>query len=111
MDTTHATLIRQNEIIIDLLARQAIGVRRIYQIVVRGKRDPDAYVRSYNSLDGTLSVTDAAKIATVSQPTMTAVLQGWEAEGIVYNAGTAHKPAYKSLVRIPEGGPRAEEDD
>jgi hypothetical protein len=95
-------LIKQNEAIIALLARSVIGAETIYQAVVRGKKNPAAYVRAYNALDGTIGVTDAAKVAGVSQPAMTPVLKDWEARGIVYNAGDFRRPLYRRLLALSE---------
>lgn len=93
---------KQVDVLISLLARRDPGVEKITEVVTRGKRNPLAYIRVYNALDGTLGVTEAAKLATVSQPTMTRVLQGWEAEGIVYDVGEHHKPQYKRLLTLTE---------
>lgn len=92
---------RQNEVIIALLARSAIGVAAISEIACGGKRNPEAYRRAYNALRGASSVTDAAKLAGVSQPTMSVVLQSWEEQGIVYNIGTERKPQYHRLLYLP----------
>ena len=93
---------KQLDILISLLARQDPGIEKVHEIVTRGKRDPDAYVRVYNTLDGTVGVTEAAKAAKVSQPNMTRVMQGWEAQGIIYDIGDEHKPQYKRLTILPE---------
>ena len=93
---------KQIDMLISLLARRDPGVEKITEVVTRGKRDPLAYIRVYNALDGTLGVTKAAKLAKVSQPNMTRVLQGWEADGIVYDLGGQHKPQYKKLMTLSE---------
>jgi len=93
---------KQNEAIIALLARSVIGVKTIYEAVVRAKKDPAAYVRAYNALDGTIGVTEAAKVAGVTQGTMTPILKGWETQGIIYNAGDSRRPLYKRLLVLPE---------
>ena len=93
---------KQLDILISLLARQGLGIEKIHEIVTRGKRDPGAYVRVYNRLDGTIGVTEAAKVAKVSQPNMTRVLQGWEAQGIIYDIGEEYKPQYKRLTILPD---------
>lgn len=99
----HNVLVGQNEVIIALLARQIIGITQIFDVVTRSKKDPAAYVRAYNSLDGSLGVTDAGKIAGVSQPTMTGVLKTWERAGIVYNTGQQGRPLYRRLLVLPLG--------
>jgi hypothetical protein len=95
-------LIKQNEVIISLLAQSIIGIESIHRTVIAGKKDQAAYVRAYNALDGDIGVTDAAKIAGVSQPTMTPILRHWEAQGIVYNMGDSRRPLYKRLVFLPQ---------
>jgi len=92
---------RQNEVIISLLARSVIGVESIREVVTKGKKDPVAYVKAYNALGGTIGVTEAAKVAGVSQPTMTVVLKSWEEHGIIYNAGDSARPLYKRLLVLP----------
>jgi hypothetical protein len=94
---------RQNAVIISLLARSTIGVPAITKIVVSGKRNPQAYLKVYNSLNGEVGVTNLAKLAGVSQPTMSVVLQSWEEQGIVYNVGTEAKPRYHHLLHLPVG--------
>jgi len=92
---------RQNSAIIALLARSTIGVSAISKIVCAGKRNPQAYLKVYNALDGKIGVTDLAKLAGVSQPTMSVVLQSWEEQGIIYNVGTDPKPRYQRLLQLP----------
>jgi len=92
---------RQNAAIIALLARSTIGVPTISKIVSGGKRNPQAYMKVYNALDGAIGVTELAKLAGVSQPTMSVVLQSWEEQGIIYNLGTDAKPRYHRLLHLP----------
>jgi len=93
---------RQNEVIISLLARNTLGVPAISKIVCSGKRNPQAYLKVYNSLDGSTGVTELAKAAGVTQPTMSVVLQSWEEQGIIYNTGTDAKPRYHRLLQLPQ---------
>lgn len=92
---------RQNAAIIALLARSTLGVPAISKIVSSGKRNPQAYLKVYNALDGAIGVTELAKLAGVSQPTMSVVLQSWEEQGIIYNVGTDAKPRYHRLLHLP----------
>jgi DNA-binding MarR family transcriptional regulator len=92
---------RQNEVIIALLARSVLGVQAISQIVCAGKRNPEAYRKTYNALQGNTGVTEIAKLAGVSQPTMSVVLQSWEEQGIIFNAGATRKPQYQRLLHLP----------
>ena len=97
------TLERQNRVIIELLARSTIGVKEIENIVRKGKQkgNSDNFVKAYNQLDGTKSVTDIAKIVNVTKQNMSQVIQTWEEKGIVYNVGTDTKPAYVGLLKLP----------
>jgi len=101
---------RQNEIIIALLARNAIGLNVISKIVCGGKRNPEAYRKAYNALQGNNGVTDIAKIAGVSQPTMSVILQAWEEQGIIFNVGSNRKPQYHRLLFLPRIKPGAKEE-
>lgn len=92
---------RQNGVIIALLARSTIGVPTITKAVCAGKRNPEAYRKVYNALNGLSGVTDLAKLAGVSAPTMSVVLQSWEDQGIVYNVGNERKPLYHRLLFLP----------
>jgi hypothetical protein len=96
---------RQNEAIIGLLARSTFGISVISKIACSGKRNPQAYLKVYNSLDGSTGVTELANIAKVSQPTMSVVLQSWEEQGIIYNSGTDAKPRYQRLLHLPPWKP------
>lgn|SRR5487761_140160 len=92
---------RQNVAIISLLARRTMGVPTISKIVCGGKRNPKAYLKVYNSLDGATGVTELAKLAGVSQPTMSVVLQSWEEQGVAYNIGSDAKPRYHRVLHLP----------
>lgn len=95
------TLERQNSAIIALLARSTFGTDAISRTVCGGKRNPKSYLKVYNTLDGATGVTELAKIAGVSQPTMSVVLQSWEEQGIIYNIGSGTKPRYRGLLHLP----------
>lgn len=101
-DEVFAVIRQQNESIIGLLARMAWSPDKIEAVVKSRKRDPEAYVRVYNALDGQRTVTQLADIAKVKQPTMSVVLQGWLDEGIVLNVGSDSQPKYKRLMKLPE---------
>ena|SRR5882724_1944247 len=91
---------RQNEIVIGLLARMIWNPGQLMEIVTRGKKNPDAYIDVYNALDGNATGTSLAKIAGVTQQSISYVLQGWEAEGIVANVGTTTQPRYKRVMPL-----------
>jgi DNA-binding transcriptional ArsR family regulator len=94
-------IVKQNEILIGLLARSTIGIDSIHAIVTRDKKNPGAYVKAYNALTGSLSVTDAAKIAGVTKGTMSKTLSSWEEAGIIYDVGETNRPLYKRLLVLP----------
>lgn len=92
----------QNDAVIALLARLVWTPEKLAAEVASGKRNPDAYVRVYNALDGAKTITVLAEMAGVKQPSMGAVLRSWLDEGIVVNIGTDAQPKYKRLMKIPE---------
>lgn len=91
----------QIEAIIGLLARNSMGIAAILKTVCGGKRNPEAYRKAYNALDGSTGVTEIARVASVSQPTMSVILQSWEEQGIIYNVGSDRKPQYHRLLHLP----------
>lgn len=91
-------LIKQNEIIISLLAENK--KKLIKDIVTKNKKNPQDYIKGYNYCDGTKGVTELAKIINVKQPTLTPILKAWEEENIIFNFGTKSKPLYKGLLKI-----------
>ncbi len=94
--------LKQNEIIISLLARFVFGEERIKKIVIDNKRKPYDWIRGYNACDGKRGVTEIARIVGVKQPTATPILKSWETNGIVYNIGTETKPLYMKLLTLGE---------
>ena len=100
-DDILTTLQQQNDVIISLLARLAFGSEQIVEIVTRGKKDPDAYRKAYNSMNGVRTGTEIAKLAGVTQQTMSYILQTWEEEGIAINIGKDSQAKYRRLMSIP----------
>jgi DNA-binding MarR family transcriptional regulator len=90
----------KTDVVIELLAKLAIGETKIKNIVTKNKQNPHAYIKGYNACNGKNGVTDISRIVGVKSPTITPILKAWEKEGIVYNIGTETKPKYKSLMRI-----------
>ena len=92
---------QQNKVIISLLARNTIGVERIDKIVRSHKRKGHAenFVAAYNALDGLTNIADIAKIVGITRQGMSAVLQAWEEEGIVYKVGK--EDHYVGLLKLP----------
>ena len=99
-DNALGNIQRQNDIIIGLLARMIWTPHRVAEIVTRGKKNPDAYRKIYNSLDGNTTGKSLAPVANVTQQAISYVLQAWEEEGIVVNVGE-ESPRYKRLMVIP----------
>jgi len=95
---TEDILVKQNEIIISLLAESKKNL--IKGIVTKNKKNPKEYLKGYNSCDGTKGVTELAKIINVKQPTLTPILKSWKEENIIFNFGTKSKPLYKGLLKI-----------
>ena len=110
-DELFAAVQQQNDVIISLLARLVWTPEKITEIVVRGKRSAEAYVRAHNALDGSKTVTQLASLAEVTQPTMSVTLQSWLDEGIILNIGTDSQPKYKRLMRIPDIRKKGKRDD
>ena len=101
-DEVFAVIRQQNESIIALLARLAWTPDKLAVVVKSRKKDPEAYMRVYNALDGVRTVTALADIANVKQQTMSVILQGWLDEGIVLNVGSDSQPRYKRLMKLSE---------
>jgi hypothetical protein len=96
-----ANLQRQNDVIIALLARLVWTPEKIADTVTRGKRNPSAYLKVYNSLDGVITGKALASMAKVTPPAISYLLKTWEEQGIITNLGTPTQPKYKRLMSIP----------
>jgi len=94
-------LVRQNRVIISLLAKQVYGEEKIKGIVKKDKKKrPEAYVEGYNACDGSKGVNDLARVIGVTPGTLSPILQDWENKGIVYDIGNSGKPLYVKLVNL-----------
>lgn len=91
---------KQNEVIISLLGRIAFPEEKLQVMIVKRKRNPEAYLRGYNACNGKNSVTDIANIVGVSQPTMTTILQSWENLGIIYETESLRGKNYVALYPL-----------
>ncbi len=94
-------IIERLDIIIELLTRKIYNPEEAADLVTKGRKNPNAYKRGFNNLDGEHTVTSIAKIAGVSKPTMSVAIKSWEKAGIVVNIGTIGKPRYKKLLTLP----------
>lgn len=97
------------DVLISLLARQYIGETELTQIITLRKRNPDKYVKGYNALDGTRSVSEVATIIGVAIGTLSPILQEWLVQGLIYEAQRSGGVFYKHLFKIhqdskPQGG-------
>ena len=91
-------LIRQNAVIIALLARQVFGDDGIRNIVTfRKKQKSKNY---YNACNGRNSVNEIAKVIGVSAGTISPILKEWANQGIIYKMGTDSKPLYHRIQKI-----------
>lgn len=81
MSELYSALISGQRVLIGLLARSTIGLERILEVVKRGKKNPEAYVSVYNSLDGTKTGAELAKIVGVTRQAISYILITWEEEG------------------------------
>jgi hypothetical protein len=97
---------RQNGVTIGLLARLVWTPERLVDIVTGGKRNPKAYRRVYNALDGVRTAQSLASMAGVTPRAISYVLRAWEEEGIVTNEGTAAQPRYRAMMHLPKKGKR-----
>ncbi len=91
---------KNEDVIISLLARMVFGEECIKKFIITNKRNPLEWIKGYNACDGMKGVGEIAKIVKVAQPTATVMLKAWEDKGIVFNAGTESKPQYKKLLRL-----------
>ena len=95
-------IVRQNNVIISLLAKRIMGERELIKIVTAKKRNPKAYLKGYNACDGTKGVGGLSKVFGVVHGTLSPILQSWEEKGIVYNVGNSSKPLYVKLMNLEQ---------
>jgi hypothetical protein len=92
----------QNFVVIELLARLNWSPEELSSVVTKNKRDPAAYLRAYNDLDGKTTGKDIGKAIGVSQQAAAVVLKGWLELGIVINMGSETNPRYRRVMRLSE---------
>jgi DNA-binding transcriptional ArsR family regulator len=83
-----------------LLGRFVYPPDKLRDIVMKRKRNPEAYVRAYNLCDGMHTVTQIADAIGVSQPTLSTILPEWKELGIVYEVSTSGGKFYKKLYKL-----------
>ena len=106
---TETLMVKQNEVMIGLLARLTIGSEHIRTTVTQKKRNPQGYIATYNALDGSTGVVEAAKMAGVDKSTMSSILKKWQSAGIIYDVSNSSKPAYKRVLEISVQGQPGDE--
>jgi len=95
-------IINKDQIMISLLGRLAYPEDRLKEIITRNKRNPNAYIRGYNSCDGKSNVSEIAKVIGVSQPTITPILKEWKNIGIIFEAESLKGgKTYMKLYPLP----------
>lgn len=93
---------KKDQIMISLLGRLAYPEDGLKDIITRNKRNPNAYIRGYNSCDGKNNVSVIAKVIGVSQPTVTPILKEWENMGIIFETESSKGgKKYMKLYPLP----------
>jgi hypothetical protein len=96
-----STVEQQNNVIISLLGRNIFTERKIKEIIIHGKRNPEAYIKGYNACDGKNGVTQIARIVGVKHQSIIPILKQWEDFGIVYSIINPNgRKVYKNLFPI-----------
>ena len=72
-DEVFSVIQQHNEVVISLLARLVWTPDKVSEIVIRGKRNLEAYLTAYNAIDGSKTVTQLALLAGVAHQTMSAM--------------------------------------
>ena len=96
-----------------LLGRLVYPPDKLRDIIMKRKRNPEAYVKAYNLCDGTHTVTQIADAIVVSQPTLSTILPEWKELGIIYEVSTSGGKFYKKLYKLdmPRETEEAEEEE
>lgn len=93
-------IIRQNEVMISLLGRMAFTPDVIRKIITTRKRNPENYIKGYNSCDGKRTLSQIAKVVDVSLGTLSPILSEWCDLGILYEVERPGGRFYKKLFPI-----------
>jgi len=73
----------QNEIIISLLGRMAFPEDELKKLITSNSKKPDILLKAYNLCDGNTGLTEIARKASISQPSLTEAIKRWVEMGIV----------------------------
>lgn len=98
--STDEIMVRQNRVIISLLAKQIFGGEKIKEIVIAKKKNPEAYIKGYNACDGNKSLNDLTKAFGVTPGTLSPILQDWESKGIIFDISSSGRPLYVNLMTL-----------
>jgi hypothetical protein len=94
------TISKKDEMMISLLGRLVFPEDKLKNMITKNKRNPDAYLRGYNSCDGTRTVTEVAKVIGVNPSTLNPIINDWEVQGIIYEVESNRGKTYKCLYKI-----------
>jgi hypothetical protein len=94
---------KKAEIMISLLGRLCFPEDKLRNLIVRNKRNPEAYVRGYNACNGRRAVNEIARIVGVTSGTLVPILQEWERLGIAFVAEPdSRNKCYQALYALEE---------
>jgi hypothetical protein len=89
------------EIAVALLGRVAFPPDKLRTAIVRGKKQPEAYLRGYNACDGSRTVAQTAQIVGVTSGTLVPILQQWKRMGIIFEVdGPERGRFYRHLYEV-----------
>lgn len=88
------------EAIITLLGRLVFPPDLLAKIVMKGKRNPEDYVRGYNLCDGEHTLTQIASEIHVTPGTLSPIMSEWKDAGIVYEVVRKGGKFYKRLYKV-----------
>jgi DNA-binding MarR family transcriptional regulator len=95
-----ANIRRQNDLIISLLGRLAYTNDRLKGLVQKGGKKPQEMLSVYNLCDGGTAISEIAKKANVSQPSVTDAVNRWEGIGIIFKRVDGQKVLPRRLFII-----------
>jgi DNA-binding MarR family transcriptional regulator len=90
------------EAVIGLLGRLVFPHDQLRTDIMRGKRNPEAYVRGYNSCDGEHTLTQIANEVKVTPGTLSPILSDWKDRGMIYEVTRGGGKFYKRLYKLEE---------
>ncbi|MEX2193017.1 MAG: hypothetical protein WD717_06530 [Nitrosarchaeum sp.] len=88
------------ETLISLQGRQTFSNDMICEIVMKGKQNPEDYVKGYNLCDGEHSMSEVAEIIKITLGTLSPILADWKEKGIIYEIKKKGGKFYKKLYSI-----------